>query len=369
MSDGGRPVAVPAVLAATANRCYALARGSQARARDALWGLRFPLPRLRTVAEQRTVPTVYLCAPDYDLPSGGIRVAYRHVDILNGAGIPAAVLHHRAGFRCSWFENDTRVVGDAETEIGPDDLVVVSEVATSLLRQLGPGRRFVVFNQNPHLMWERDSEQAVVGYLRDPNLAAVVVVSEHSRELVSYAAPSANVVRVHNSIDPGRFHPGPARPRPVIGYMPRRGLHEGQQALGLLRGHGAIDGWEVRRLEGLDEDGVAERLRSTTIFMSLAHREGFGLPAAEAMACGAYVVGFHGFAGREFFRPEFSHPVAPGDVLGLARGIAEVIERERAEPGWCQARGADAARFIASEYSPERERQDVVQAYSALLRR
>ena len=113
---------------------------------------------------------------------------------------------------------------------------------------------------------------------------------------------------------------------------------------------------------------MADQLRSTTIFLSFAYQEGFGLPAAEAMACGAYVVGFHGFGGREYFRPEFSHPVEPGDVLGLARAVEEVIDREAREPGWCQSRGAAAAQFIATEYSPDRERRDVVETYAALLR-
>ena len=185
--------------------------------------------------------------------------------------------------------------------------------------------------------------------------------------MMRYAAPSANVVRLHNSIDPSRFFPGPPRPRPVISYMPRRGFEEARQVLGILRGRGVLRGWEVRPLEGLSEDQVADQLRSTTIFLSLAYQEGFGLPAAEAMACGAYAVGFHGFGGREYFRPEFSHPVEPGDVLGLAHAVAEVIEREGLEPGWCQARGAAAAQFIAAEYSPDRERRDVVEAYSALL--
>jgi glycosyltransferase involved in cell wall biosynthesis len=346
-----------------------LAKRSVAEARRVLFDLRFPLPKLRTAAVQRTVPTVYFCAPDYDIPAGGLRVTYRHVDLLNDAGISAAVLHHRAGFRCTWFEHETRVVGDRDTVIGPDDLVVVSELATSLLDDLGPRNRFVVFNQNPHLMWEQAPEHEVIGYMRDPRLAAILVVSDHSLEMVRYAAPSAHAVRLHNSIDPARFFTDGRDPGRVLSYMSRRGLHEAEQALGLLRGHGALDGWEVRRLEGLSENQVAAQLRATTIFLSLAYHEGFGLPAAEAMACGAYAVGFHGFSGREYFRPEFSHPVEPGDVLGLARAVAEVIERERLEPGWCQTRGSAASRFVAESYSPDRERRDVVETYSALLAR
>jgi glycosyltransferase involved in cell wall biosynthesis len=337
-------------------------------ASTALRDLRYPLPKLHAVEQQQTVPTVYFCAPDWSEPAGGIRVAYRHVDILNQAGIRAAVLHRRDGFRCTWFENDTRVVGSRDTVIGPEDLVVVSELAVSLVRNLEARHRFVVFNQGPHLTWGRVSEEALDFCMNHPGLAAIVVVSGHSLEMMRYAAPSANVLRLHNSIDPHRFFPGPPRPRPVISYMPRRGLEEASQVLGILRGRGVTRGWDVRPLEGLTEDQVADQLRLTTIFLSFAYQEGFGLPAAEAMACGAYVVGFHGFGGREYFRPEFSHPVDPGDVLGLARAAEEAMDHEAGERGWCQSRGAAAAQFIAAKYSPDHERRDVVETYSALVR-
>jgi hypothetical protein len=237
------------------------------------------------------------------------------------------------------------------------------------VRSLGAGHRFVVFNQSAHLTWQRISQEEVDLYTNNPRLAAMLVVSDHSLEMMRYAAPSANVVRLHNSIDPNRFFPGAPRPRPILSYMSRRGSEEAQQVLGMLRGRGLLRDWEVRAMEGLTEDQVADQLRSTTIFMNLAYQEGFGLPAAEAMACGAYVVGFHGFGGREYFRPEFSQPVEPGDVLGLARAMAGAIEREKLDPGWCQLRGAEAATFIVAEYSPDRERRDVVDTYSALLRR
>ena len=136
---------------------------------------------------------------------------------------------------------------------------------------------------------------------------------------------------------------------------------------GILGARGVLQDWDLVPLHGLPEQEVAHRLRRTTIFLSLAYHEGFGLPAAEAMACGAYAVGFHGFAGREYFRPEFSHPVEPGDVLGLARAVEEVVESETREPGWCQSRGREAARYIAASYSPQRERDDVVSAYQSLL--
>ncbi len=334
--------------------------------RAALHLFRYPLPALRTSAEQREPPTVYFCTPDIDYPSGGIRVVYRHTDLLNQAGIRAAVLHSRRNFRCTWFENSTRVVSSRQTMIGPRDLVVVSEVAALLLATLPPGFRYVVFNQGPHLTW-RLPDREVARYIDSPDLAAIFTVSDHGLELLRYAAPNANVRRLHNSIDPRLFHPGKAARARRISYMPRRGRDEARQLLGILQGRGALDGWEVTTLEGLREREVADHLRSTTIFLSFAYQEGFGLPAAEAMASGAYVVGFHGFGGREFIRPEFSSPVEPGDIVAFARALEAVLERETDTPGWCAARGSAAAAFIAGEYSAEREREDVVSAYAALF--
>jgi glycosyltransferase involved in cell wall biosynthesis len=122
-------------------------------------------------------------------------------------------------------------------------------------------------------------------------------------------------------------------------------------------------------IDGLTDREVADRLRQSAVFLSLAYHEGFGLPAAEAMACGAYVVGFDGFGGREFFRSEFCSPVAAGDVMSFACTLEEVLKRRTSEPGWCEERGAAAARFIAAEYSPERERADVVGAYTSFMGR
>jgi glycosyltransferase involved in cell wall biosynthesis len=330
---------------------------------------RYPLPKITSSATQRNPPTVYFCQPDFNVPSGGIRVAYRHVDILNDAGIPAAILHRRRGFRCTWFENQTRVVHSGETRLGPEDLTVVSELSVALVRDLLPGFRFVVFNQNPYLTWKRVSAGSVQRYATSADLAAMVTVSSHGKAFMEYAIPRAKVARVHNSIDPSVFFPGPSRDRRTIAYMPRRGRADADQVLGILHARGALRGWRIVALDGLTERQVADELRKSLLFLSFTYQEGFGLPPAEAMACGSYVVGFHGFGGLEFFRPEFSSPVSTGDVIEYARTIEEVLQREAAEPGWCSARGAAAARFISTEYSRSRERQEVVTIYSSLVER
>jgi glycosyltransferase involved in cell wall biosynthesis len=342
---------------------------SWAQAFRAAWrSHRYPLPPVRLGERQSTPPTVYFCAPDYNVPTGGIRVTYRHVDILNAAGIPAAVLHARPGFRCDWFENDTRVVTGRQTLIGPQDLIVVGELSAHLVTALPERRRFVVFNQGPHLTWRLPADQ-VGSYASNPDLAAIVTVSDSAVEILRRTFPQIDVLRVHNSIDPVTFHPDGAVRDQTIAYMPRRGRDDAHVVLGMLNASGALSGWKLDPIRGADQAEVGRRLRSATIFLSFAHQEGFGLPAAEAMASGAYVVGFHGFGGREYFRPEFSSPVAAGDVVAFAEAVETALEQERAAPGWCATHGRDAARFIADEYSPARERAEVTAIYSRLLNR
>ena len=48
----------------------------------------------------------YLC-PDYGRSAGGVRVVYRHVDLLRSNGYDAFVVHERQGFRDTSFESES----------------------------------------------------------------------------------------------------------------------------------------------------------------------------------------------------------------------------------------------------------------------
>jgi glycosyltransferase involved in cell wall biosynthesis len=149
--------------------------------------------------------------------------------------------------------------------------------------------------------------------------------------------------------------------------MPRRGGSDAELILNMLKSRGALDGWRVDRLEGLRHAEVADRLSSSRIYLALSPQEGFGLPAAEAMACGNYVIGYHGYGGRELFRSGWSYCVEAGDVIGVARALEYAIAHDNAHPKWCMHRGIEASRFVLAEYSPRREMEDVVAAYSQLV--
>ena len=310
---------------------------------------------------------IFYLTPHGNVPAGGVRVMYRHVDILNDSGVEAFVLHGRRGFECTWFEHRTPVVDTSSVRIGPDDLLVVPELFVGTLAGLGAGRPHVIFNQGPHLTFQREGANTAAHYVAGPDLRGVLTVSEHGRRLLEYAFPHLDVWCVRNSIELDLFRPGDARDPRLITYMPRRANADATLVLELLRARGALDGWTVRPLEGLTRRETAEALRSSSIFLHFTYQEGFGLPAAEAIACGNLVIGFDGFGGREIFRPEFSRPVPAGDVVAFAQTVEEALRREEREPGWCRSLGERAATYVSRRHSEENEREDVLAFYRHVI--
>lgn len=328
----------PPMAKATARRLVA-----EVRRRRALQPRRPPQIRVGPGEGEKTI--YYLC-PDYAVPSGGIKVIYRHVDLLNDAGRPAAVLHHSDGFRCNWFENRTRVVGAPAVELGKRDVLVVPEVYGPFLAQLPGGTRRVIFNQNGYLTFEHLGNGQVPAY---GGFEAAMTVSEDSAELLRFAFPGLSVDVIPNSIDPILFRSEDGLPVRRLALMPRKRPADAGLILRLLGER--IPGWEVTPIEGRSEGETAAALRAAPVFLALGFREGFGLPAAEAMASGCFVVGFPGFGGREIFDPSYSVAVEDGDVLGAARAVAVACERYEAEPEAVREDGARAAAAIHERYS------------------
>ncbi len=52
---------------------------------------------------------IFIFCPDNNEPSGGVKLLYRYVDTLNRNGCESYILHVKKGFRCTWFQNNTKV--------------------------------------------------------------------------------------------------------------------------------------------------------------------------------------------------------------------------------------------------------------------
>jgi len=165
----------------------------------------------------------------------------------------------------------------------------------------------------------------------------IIAVSEFTRrELVdSLGAPEAKIRVVPNGVDPV-FSPEGARAEGdyalAVGTLePRKNLARIAAAVdGELRVVGA-QGWggvqaprDVTWLGEVDDEELARLYRGARCLVYASLYEGFGLPVAEALACGCPVVTSVGTAMEEIAGPDATY-VDPEDVESIRDGIARAF--------------------------------------------
>jgi glycosyltransferase involved in cell wall biosynthesis len=334
----------------------------QSRA-DTKW--RIP-PRIEIHPAGRST-SIYYLAPMEKKPSGGIKVIYKHVDLLNGMGAPAAVLHESEGFRCDWFQNETKVISSKSLHFRANDILVIPECYGPGLRSLPAAMRKVIFNQGPHHTFDRihlPTTERGDPYTNVTNILGMVTVSNDGVELLHTAFPKVPIFKIRNFIDSKIFKPESRASYRRIGYIPSRRTAELDELIHLLRASGSLDayGWALKPIQGMPEREVARALQDCGIFISLSERDGFGLPAAEAMACGSYVVGYTGGGGKEFFDSAYCHPTT--DTTELFQGLLDAMALpEEAR----RSMGLKASEVVRGRYSEDGLKSDLLAYFGGLL--
>lgn len=220
----------------------------------------------------------------------------------------------------------------------------------------------------------------------------IICVSESTKQdlLKVYGLTEAPISVVHHGVH-SRFHPDVPR----LDYLPERYLlfvgnrNQYKDADVLFRafeiiaqtdldthlvciGGSGLSQDEVDNLEAMRiRDRVSQRLLSdqdmisayahAAAFVFPSHFEGFGLPALEAMACGAPTI-----LARATSLPEVGGDAAlyfePGDARDLARSISEVLR----DPATSQdLRGWGLAR--AAEFTWQRAARETAEVYRSVL--
>jgi len=354
---------------------------------------------------------IFFISPDINSPTGGIKQLYRQVDVLNNNGYNAFILHQNAGFKCSWFVNQTKVAYSYsihnqmnnlimpnnsatgliskskkviksiiknikqlqhstknDITILPDDVFVFPEVYGPLLGNLIKGNRKVIYNQGAYqtfFHYDLNLKNNDSPYL-NTELIATIVNSENAKEYIQYTFPKMNVKRVRYGIDSKNFYLNTQKKR-KIAFMPRRLRVDLIQVINILKFRGVLENWELVAIENMNEKQVANTLRDCAIFLSFSINEGFGMPPAEAMACGCVVVGYAGKGGKEFFKEDFCYPIEDRDVLSFAKTLENVIKEYENDNTPFIEKGKKASDFILSEYSMEMEVKTIIDCWNQIL--
>jgi glycosyltransferase involved in cell wall biosynthesis len=351
-------------------------------------------------------PTIYFLTPDVISPCGGIKQAYRHVNILCSAGINAKILHFRSGFKLNWMDIHPptafltsplftlpawtgkrssnpiparicpktifRLDNGSHQQFRSEDIIVIPELLVEHLSDKIHGIRSVIYNQGSYLSfgYRRAEIIPLPKLYQSDQLLGIIAVSTHCQNYLRHLLPKQEnkIYRIFNGIDSTLFSWSPNKEK-IITYMPKRNGADLCQVINTLRSRGMARDWQFMPLENLTEEEVANAFKRSAIFLSGSQQDGFGLPPVEAGACGCTVVGYHGNGGKEFLSEETGYPVEQGDVYHFAQRLEHVINLfdsgQTDEPIQKQQQ---FQKLIKEKYSLENEQKSILNAWKRLLK-
>jgi len=311
--------------------------------------------------------TIYVFAPDLAHPLGGMRMLYRHVDILNANGFEAFIVHTSREFKLDWFEYETPVLR-GPVKMKSDDIAVFSEIGGLKIAEWAAGKRKVIFNQNAYYTFTR---YPLGGHVKTPYLhpevIATIVVSEDSMQYLEWVFPELPIYRIRYSINPRLYYPPKEPKKKQICFMPRKNVDDAKQVLYMLRYRKKLAGWTIREIDNVSEVQAAEIIRESAVLMSFGAPEGFGLPVAEAQAGATIVVGYHGNGGREILTSEYGFPIEVGQILAYGQTLERVLEEYSRDPTRLNEMAKKAAELMRKEYSQAAETESIVLCWQQIL--
>ena len=269
----------------------------------------------------------YLC-PVVNHSAGGIKVLYRHSEMLSAHGIDSCIFQpDNPAYSCTWFKHNAKL-REAKPFNIQNDFVVVPEVwAASMGKQcLERNIKYAIFVQNAFLIRAGKNQNATELKKIYQEADLIMSISEHTTEMISLAYPNIQenkIIRLLPNMG-GNFTSG--KKKKIISFMPRKLPDHAEMVYFLLKEHLPED-WSLVPVVNKSEDEVANLLSESSIFLSFSDLEGFGLPPLEAAFCGNMVVGYTGQGGKEYFDPPVFHEVQNGDFVKYIEGVMEAIKK------------------------------------------
>lgn len=263
-------------------------------------------------------------SPDSNSPTGGIKVIYRHAQVMRELGFDAHVMHFAEGFRCDWFASEATVI--TLSQLRTTDIVVIPEIMTRFALQLhGLGIDYCMFVQNGYLVLP--TADFVTLKQCYENAMLVLSISDDTTGIILSLFPNlvGRCFRLHYSVDRSKFKC--LAKQDIVTYMPRKlPLHASNVVPWLAQ---EFPHWTFQPLHGMPEAEVAAALGRSRIFLAFSDFEGCPVPPIEAALCGNVVIGYPGWGGREYWDEPNFRDVEFGNMRDFVRKFYEVDKFSR----------------------------------------
>ena len=324
----------------------------------------------------------FLLQQDVDRPIGGVKQIYTVASIISELGYSVTIVQGTSNFRPSWFSTTrSNFLTIGNNDFSPQsldsstDVVVIPETFLPLLPKL-QHLRVVIFNQNMHYLFGEKLDfdpSFVFKAYASPNIVAVLTVSssDHSFAIDALPIPSTKIHRIFNAIEDDLFSFSASSSK-TIAYMPRKNQDHAMVLLNLLKAQPWFNdsGWSFSQIHNKSLSDVSSILRNSSIFLSFGYPEGFGLPLAEAIVSGCYVVGYDGIGGSEISeicRPYGVFSSIPyRDFHSFLICIKKAMFEFHSSPQ-LPARLQAASLLVSSRYSSSAMRQSIMSFLSHII--
>ncbi|WP_296149737.1 glycosyltransferase, partial [uncultured Flavobacterium sp.] len=314
-------------------------------------------------------------------------------------GFDACIVHRKKGFRHQWFKNQTKIIYNLsifttidemilqkrvkpfkkikfflrsrnDDPIDKNGILVMPEIFGPYISEFYSDMQKVIFNQNCYYTFNNctsnDLKKEPV-YVNQ-NFLASIVVSEDSKNYLESTFPKSTTHRIHLGINTDKFSYNKVTKKKQIAFMPRKLGDDIIQILNILKIRNNLKNWDLVPIDNNTEDEVAEILNESLIFLSLNHKEGFGLPPAEAMASGCIVIGYAGQGGKEYFNPDFSFKIDDGDVIQFVNKIEEIALKLEKNDMQIIKMPQYATDYILANYNLKKEEESIVSTWNKILK-
>lgn len=306
--------------------------------------------------------------PALERPSGGVKQMHRLAEAITTAQREATLIQDDATFHPGWFNSNVRTISHSTWQERNDldparDVVILPETYCNDVFTYGPTLPKVIFNQNTAYSFGPidaaylHRPAGLFAIYQDPVIKQVLCVSEYDHEVLitcfGVAAEKVSIIR--NAVETDLFKPVGEKRRQLC-FMPRKNPRDSTLVMEILKERDWFRHWTAIAINDRPQQEVASLMRESLLFLSFGHPEGFGLPVAEAMACGCAVAGYSGLGGRELFRLgrhfHVATEVAYGDFVQFVRSVQDLERRLQNDIDLLQHQLQEAAAAISEHYGP-----------------
>ena len=312
---------------------------------------------------------IYICPTGKNKPTGGIKIIYRHVEILSKLlpkQVNSKVFHFEDfNFRCNWFLHNVNFKKNSTFDPAKEFVIIPEWMAVYHAKILQKaGVNYGIFVQNGFYLSTKPKNNFSDEEINDAYEKAKIIIgySDEIIECVKLTFPQSlkKILRINISVDSSKFLLTDEiykNKENLITYMPRKKGDHIIKLLFILKQH-LPKNWEIKAIDNMAEHEVIKFLKKSKIFLSFSDLEGFGLPPVEAALCGNFVVGYTGEAGKEYWDPPIFDEVFSGDLRIFANKVLDKIKDYDKNYYTFNSFKPDIDK-LADKYSMEKEHQSL----------